>query len=242
VDQKKLNHLRTEYFRKFPPGVIPTKEQQSIADRVRHSLSWLERAITFTDDLPPRFVDLWIALNSLYGTRRYQYDRDAKETVNFQNFLEILRDSPQGSERLNAILENTQFKEQCTYLISNKYLYRDFWLEKFGSLKDYSDTQEMKTKKALENCDCILFLPLVFERLLVLRSQIFHGSSAASTRRNEDTLKPGIAILETLLLEFLEIMLNHVDGKNWPLVPYPGCGTFQHPVVRKTGGSKKARD
>jgi len=234
MDQKRLNHLRTEYFRKFPPGTIPTKEQQSLADRVRRSLSWQERTITIsTDDLPPRFVDLWIALNSLYGVRRYKYDRDAKETVDFQNFLNKLGDSPQGIERLNIILENTQFKELGTYLISNKYLYRDFWLEKFGSLKDYADMQEMQAKKAFENRDCILFLQLVFERLLVLRNQIFHGSSSSSTSRNEDTLKPGIVILEMLLPDFLEIMLSHGEDKDWPLVPYPGRGSLQHPVVKK---------
>jgi len=227
---KKLNQLRNEYFRKFPPGTIQTNEQQSLADRVRRSLSWLERAITIsTDDLPPRFIDLWIALNSLYGVRRYKYDKDAKETVDFQNFLHNLGQSHQGSERLTAIIENSHFQELGTYMISNKYLYRDFWLEDFVGLKRYAQERKDKAESALENNDPIPFLQLVFERLFVLRNQIFHGSSASSTRRSEDTLKPGIVILEMLLPDFLEIMLSHCEGKDWPLVPYPGRGSLQHP-------------
>jgi hypothetical protein len=228
--QTKINQLRDEYFRKFPLGPLPTKEQQSLADRIRRSLSWLERAVKISkDDLPPRFVDLWIALNSLYGVRRYQYDPDAKETGDFQNFLHKLGQSPQGNAKLSAIIENAQFQELGIYMISNKYLYRDFWLGWFGFLKTYVDKQEKEAKKALENHDIFHFLELVFDRLLVLRNQIFHGSSASTTSRSEDALKPGIVILEMLLPDFLEIMLSHCEGKDWPLVPYPGRGSLQHP-------------
>ena len=114
-------------------------------------------------------------------------------------------------------------------MISNKYLYRDFWLEDFVGLKRYAQERKDKAESALENNDPIPFLQLVFERLFVLRNQIFHGSSASSTRRSEDTLKPGIVILEMLLPDFLEIMLSHYEGKDWPLVPYPGRGSLQHP-------------
>lgn len=121
MDQKELDKLRTEYFRKFPCGISLTKKQQSLADRIRRSLTWLERAMqASTDDLPPRFVDLWIAFNSLYGVTEYKYDPDAKEKTHFQDFLLRLTQSPQGNKRLTTIIEDAQFQELGTYIISNR--------------------------------------------------------------------------------------------------------------------------
>lgn len=69
-----IQFLYDEYAPYLPAK--PTYHEQSRTDRVRRSLSWLERAIRASpEDTPTRFLELWIALNSLTAvadTSRYQ--------------------------------------------------------------------------------------------------------------------------------------------------------------------------
>ena len=61
-----------------------TASAQSLIDRVRRSLSWLRRATEVSDeDLPPRFVDLWIALNAHYGQACYAKDFESRDKEDF---------------------------------------------------------------------------------------------------------------------------------------------------------------
>jgi len=39
------------------------------------------------DDLPPRFVELWIALNALYGQRTYEKRSRLTEGITFKLFM-----------------------------------------------------------------------------------------------------------------------------------------------------------
>jgi hypothetical protein len=67
---QRVSALEQQYLSAFPR--TPTKDQQSLSDRIRRALSWMKRAASVShEDRPPRYVDLWIAFNALYGQRYY---------------------------------------------------------------------------------------------------------------------------------------------------------------------------
>jgi hypothetical protein len=82
----------------------------------------------------------------------------------------------------------------------------------------------------MQKKDAKALLACLFNRLMILRNQIVHGSASADTRRNKDALGPGILILEELLLALLNLLIEHGRGRAWPDIPYPAIHTETHPV------------
>jgi 3-deoxy-D-arabino-heptulosonate 7-phosphate (DAHP) synthase class II len=78
VKLEDVAELEKEFQARFPNE--PTLDYQSLTDRIRRSLSWMRKAIGSEEVAPVRFVDLWIALNALYGQRRYDAARDDSRT------------------------------------------------------------------------------------------------------------------------------------------------------------------
>jgi len=234
LDEALIRRLEGEYFQRYR-GVI-TREQQSLTDRVRRSLTWLRKSLTVSvKDTPPRFVDLWIALNCLYGVR--PYPRRAKESTeekDFVKFLHRLKGQDNGPRELSSMMRDNQVVELAPGLVENKYLWNEFWTSHFSAYTEKWQQMREDLKRAFEKDDPVTFLTCVFKRLYVLRNQIFHGSSSSTTRRSEDALIPGIAILEILLPRLIHFMIQHGSGKGWPLIPYPGIDTEQHPKESHT--------
>src|SRR5690242_16620209 len=66
-----------------------TGDNQSYSDRIRRCLSWLRRASEIsTEDRPPKFVDLWISSNALYGQQHYKEESFKGELADFRSYLD----------------------------------------------------------------------------------------------------------------------------------------------------------
>jgi len=220
-----IERLEREYFKRF--GGSSTKQQQSLADRIRRSLSWIKRSVHIsTEDAPRRFVDLWIALNSLYGSPLSHRGETEQET--FKIFLEILGKDRDCRERLNLLLEDRRVKDLTKTIVQNKYLWPQFW-SKNPNYRTAITNEWEKMEQAQNKGDISRFLLGLFERLNILRNQIFHGASSAATIRNKDSVDPGIEILEILLSCFLGLMVRFSPENHWPPLPFPGRGSPQHP-------------
>lgn len=220
--------LKEEFLVLYPTG--PTASTQSTADRIRRSLSWLRRAAEVSeDDLPPRFVDLWIALNALYGQARYTKEFESRDKEDFKEFVQNLAKLPAGKSQLGKLTSKKHLQERARELTQNKYLWNDWWGRKLDKYQEKSGKEITRLENALRYGDSATVLFCLFERLQVLRNQIFHGSSSASTRKSRDALYPAMLLLEEMLPDFLRLMIREGQGPNWPLVPYPAKGTPQHP-------------
>ncbi len=226
LDEAQVAELEMEFANVFPSQ--PSREEQSIADRVRRSLSWMRRAVQVSSaDAPPRYVDLWIALNALYGVPPYVPNFQPDEKRDFKHFMRLLRALPNSSDPLRRTMKSI---ERRTYnLIGNEYLWKEFWREDFQAQKKKARKSKNECEAALRDEDFVTFFACLFERLSVLRNQIFHGSSSENTTKSEDALIPSLLVLEEILPVFLTLMLRYAKGKDWPLVPYPGWETLQHP-------------
>lgn len=221
-----VHRLEEEFHGRFLGR--PSQKEQSISDRVRRCLSWLKRAARVSDqDTPSRFVDLWIGLNALYGQRSYNPGRGPNEKRDFQHFLNRLSQTDHANRELSSCMK--RMEKHALGLISNKYLWNEFWRD---NLRDYEKRcalgREM-AEKVFSNNDASQFFFLIFPRLLVLRNQIFHGSSSENTEKSRDALIPALFVLEEMLPVFIRLMIHQELGEDWPPVPYPGKNTPQHP-------------
>ena len=207
-----------------------TASTQSLIDRVRRSLSWLRRATEVSDeDLPPRFVDLWIALNALYGQARYAKDFESRDKEDFGEFVQRLAELRSGQSQLGQLINRKHVQIQARELIQNKHLWNEWWGKKLDKYRERSGKRLVQFEKSLINDASAAFLSHLFERLQVLRNQIVHGSSSASTRKSRDALYPAILLLEEIVPEFIQLMIREGQGIDWPPVPYPGKGSPQYP-------------
>lgn len=223
-----IRELEEEFRIRFSGNL--TASTQSIIDRVRRSLSWLRRAAELSDeDRPPRFVDLWIALNALYGQARYAKEFRPREREDFMEFVQRLAKPRSAKSQLGQLLSKKHFQVRSRELIQNKYLWNEWWSKDLDKYREKSGAGLIHFEKSLRNGDAATFLSCLFERLQVLRNQIVHGSSSASTRKSRDALYPAILLLEEILPEFIRLMLREGQDTDWPPVPYPGKGSPQHP-------------
>jgi hypothetical protein len=230
LDDTVVQFLNAEYARYLPAK--PTYPQQSLTDRVRRSLSWIERAICASpEDTPTRFLELWIALNSLYGCRRYEQMWESKEQDEFRHFMEKLRTLDASILDLPALMKRIGLATS-KQLVKNKYLWKDFWQEHKGAYESKSKAAWEKLEASFIEEDPVTFFRCLFERLCVLRNQIAHGSSSVTTAKSWDALDPGIHVLELALPVFLRIMIQQGRCEDWPEIPYPGKDTPQHPRWR----------
>lgn len=225
---KTIQELEEEFCIRF--SAKPTVSTQSIIDRVRRSLSWLRRAAELSDeDRPPRFVDLWIALNALYGQPPYAKKFEPREREDFMEFAQRLAELRSGKSQLSHLIGKKHFQVRARELIQNRYLWNEWWGKELDKYRERSHKGLLRFEKSLGNSDAVTCLYCLFERLLVLRNQIVHGSSSASTRKSRDALYPAILLLEEILPEFIQLMIHEGQDTDWPPVPYPGKGTSQHP-------------
>jgi len=226
--QDTLRQLAEEFHDRFPGK--PTAETQPIIDRVRRSLSWLRRTAELSDeDRPPRFVDLWIALNALYGQPRYAKEFISRDSQDFREFVQRLAELHSGRTQLGQLISKKHFRARALELVQNKYLWNEWWGKKLDKYREKSGKGLVQFQEASRNCNAPTFLFCLFERLQVLRNQIIHGSSSASTRKSRDALYPAILLLEEILPEFIRLMIRKGQDTDWPPVPYPGKETPQYP-------------
>ena len=227
LDEDTVVFLESEYHRRFPSGPR-NSEDQSLTDRVRRSISWLKRVVRVSqDDLPPRFVELWIALNALYGYPTYLKPSRAQEEDYFKLFMGSLVQFDSSEKHLPAAM--IQLQKDVKRLVKNEFLWNEFWRRDPVGLAKKIDKETKTLKEAVDCNDVPTFFTCAVKRLLVLRNQLIHGSSSENTTKNEDALKPGLLILEEILPVFLLLLIRHGAGKDLPPLPYPGKQTPQFP-------------
>jgi hypothetical protein len=208
-----------------------TKEDQSVRDRIRRALSWMKRAASVSyEDRPPRFVDLWIALNALYGRRNYGEDGSESEFEDFREFVLLFKKLPEGKSMLHQFISKRHIQGKIRGLVKNPYLWKEYWEGTLNALETRMGKNLEKFERAISHKNPELIFKFFFERLKVLRNQILHGSSSADTRRNRDALVPGILLLEELLSAFVKVMIKQGSRETWPDIPYPARSTPLHPI------------
>lgn len=224
-----LIELETRYAEEFPDQ--PNYEEQSLADRVRRCLSWMKRAIELTpEDTPPRFVDLWIGLNALYGSRPYDPGFKPDEKRDFLHLFRKVMYADRADRKVPGLAK--RIERRACGLIENPHLWYEFWRGDHALLKRAMEERQRYCAEAYESGNFEKVFAYLFERLYILRNQIMHGSSSQLTTKSQDALGPALVVLEDVLSVFLDVLLTHRKAVELGLVPFPGKGTRQYPKSR----------
>lgn len=187
--------------------------------RIWRGLSWLERAEQATD-ADEQFIGLWIAFNAIYGQgdgNGSGSDGRPGDHTTWQAFLaEILRRD--GTDILGDLVRRNQMP--VLRMIQNKYLFRPFWDRRPNA----EATLKMCCTATVLNFANHLTAGIVqelFERLYVLRAQVFHGAATRGSKLNRANLRNGADLLSKLVPAMVAVMLAAGPEVDWGQICFP---------------------
>lgn len=233
-------HLRTKvrHLRGVP----------ALTHRLRRSLSWLERG-NGARDADAKFVFLWIAFNAAYAIdRKTELAIRGEEVTDAQRRREYFRTLvPYDVDRRIYRQLVGVLCDPVRHLIANVYVYRGFWdclsdrqfnwqnwkyktrferdIKTVESLLGFIDSRgslqaQLRAKAVVPHEDVVRVLDILFDRLNVLRNQLMHGCATHKGTLNRRQVDPGAQMLASLVLLFLDIMVDHPE-QDWGPVPFP---------------------
>jgi hypothetical protein len=191
---------------------------QAFSVRVWRGLSWLERSET-SEDTEGKLISLWIAFNAIYG---YLDDdgRNAADHSSWQSFLAQLV-KHDGLSSLDEVVYKNQ--KYILYLIDNQYIFRPFWAEQ-PNWQSLFKKSIQNTLLNFRNNQILPILQELFERLYILRAQVFHGAATSGSKLNRRQINTGTDILAALVPVMVAIMIDAGPEVEWGEVCFPPLG------------------
>lgn len=189
---------------------------QSFAIRVWRSLSWLEQAEP-SGDVDGRFVNAWIAFNALYG-RMDEQNRAWGDREAWSTYLAILwRVDHEGL--LRTLLCRRQLL--VLKLIENRFLYDRFWNQPGGNHVSALSAKVREFLPRFGKHNMLPILDTLFDRIYVMRLQVFHGASTKGSSMNRRTVTACTEMLCVFLPTMIDIMIRNGQDTEWGQVCFP---------------------
>lgn len=197
---------------------------RSLALRLHRSLSWTERADQEAGDVDAAFIFHWIAFNAAYA-RDLPESYGTEERALFGEYFEKIVRFDVNRKIYDAIW--SRFSGPIRLLLNNRYVFQPFWWhhnepETYGNWEDLFVRGQQTIGRALARQDTGVVLSILFDRLYVLRNQLFHGGATWSSSVNRRQVEDGAQIMAFLVPHFIELMMDHPDA---------GWGPPYYPVV-----------
>jgi hypothetical protein len=203
--------------------------------RTHRAKSWEKRAKNLAKnghkDLDGEFISWWIALNALYGQPREQEKFKEKhqripELQNLTDFINDVSNSPHIREKLTNPSEED--KKNRDEVLENPFLRKDYWNKVSSNSEMVAPNVWQSIEITVESADKDLrndqissYLQAIFERLYVLRNQIFHGASKDQSRANRGTLAIAVPVLAEFVPAFIKAVEDQGDKVRSDGIPYP---------------------
>jgi hypothetical protein len=188
------------------------------------------RASDCGDHLDGQFIFGWIALNALYGQRRSEGE-PSRDRNDLHVFLgHIVSCGRDVTVALADALAN--LKADAELLLESEFLYEEYWIGDTNSLAVKIDRASERLR-SWPNRESARDLIDLFDRLYLLRNQLFHGSSKDGSGANRASIEPAVRILSKLVPVFCSALSSSVD-ENWGPLPYPAEGRPGHPQTSRT--------
>ena len=117
------------------------------------------------------------------------------------------------------------------------FLYTEYWKEGYtDTLADRINKETGRGSKRVGpwHAEPLAgYLGRVFERIYVLRNQIFHGGAKYGSGANRGSVEPAVAVLREVIPLF-RALVRDSDDENWGELPYPAKGRPGHPEDLRT--------
>ena len=207
-----MSNLITEDLLKRKSEILETFPKD-VALRVHRSLSWLTRAEGQQDDDDAAFIFYWLAFNALYAREKVEYSESIEgERGAYKIFFEKIAKLDKNHRIYDELWH--QFSDPVRNLMRNKYVYQPFW-NHYNQIPGNENWEERfeKTKemslRALQREDTTRILDLIFDRLYVLRNQVFHGAATWQSSVNREQIKDSKNILAFMVPIFVDLMMSN---------------------------------
>jgi len=213
TDQTETADSLRKRFRDIPSDAREANQPFSV--RIWRGISWLERS-ECTKDTDSRFIALWISFNAIYGCVK-EDGLSARDRETWQAFVTRIIQADK-TDQLGEILQRNQLK--VLHLIENRYMFRPFWLGDPDAEKKLAAARRSAMVN-FQNHSCVGIFQELFERLYVLRSQVFHGAATAHSKLNREYLESATGLLTEIVPTMIGIMLEAGPEGDWGDVCFP---------------------
>ena len=199
-----LKSLKASY------GLVQDELPINVQTRMRRALSWLERAKIERDDPDAAFVFYWIAFEAAcaggwLGTRpeRGDFKRLFKNAVDADE-RGAIRDYVLDDDLSDTILE----------IVANPYVFEPFWDYYNGGKELKTDWQDRlindleRVSVHLDNANVVEPLAALFERLYVVRCQLFRGEATWNRYVNRSQIEGGVEALASIVPALVAIIME----------------------------------
>lgn len=106
-------------------------------------------------------------------------------------------------------------------LIGEKYLCREFWDSPNGSHDKLLHEHVRQLLPRFADRNLLPILLELFDRLYIMRVQLFHGASTKGSKLNRRTLKQCTSVLADIMPLLLRIMIESGINVDWGEVCFP---------------------
>lgn len=192
-------------------GRIPRDSFPETAARLRRAVSWIERAQTHDEsDKASEFMFMWIAFNALYADRADYGGAGTRERLKFKRFFRrVLRD-PFRERIRDAVWE--RFSGPVRVIMNNEFVFAPYWVGDPGlEWEDAFKKANERFNQAFRKGQLEGVLLFMFDRLYVLRNQLFHGGATWNGHVNADQVRDGARIMAFLVPEFVNAVIERPD-------------------------------
>lgn len=192
------------------------------AVRIHRALSWIKSAEENTNN-NMAFISLWIAFNALYGCCEEANQKHSPERKSFKDFFAKVIPLDTGECISGEIW--AQYTVLFKNFIENKFVCEAFWLWQYNEINEAEFTRRFEndidaSKRALSKQDSVRFLGILFDRMYILRNQIFHGCATYDSNVNKDQLDLGVKILRRIIPILTNLLMENPE-QDWGNVAYP---------------------
>ena len=178
-----------------------------------------------TDAGAVRFIFYWIAFEAAFETQK---ESSGKQLM--KRFIKraVKIDGNENKSKFNKLLDrNGEVYQNSVELLSLRVTHEGFWKkpsepknrEKWTHEKwERLFNQEMEKFPAQDKSDQLC---VIFNRIRVVRHQIFHGASSMKNSKGQQQVAAGLNILSIVIPAFYDL-IDRTKGKiDWKPVPYP---------------------
>ena len=185
--------------------------------RARRVLSWLDRARQEVDDADAAFTFYWIAFEAVYG-KWTREGRDQRE--NFRKFFEKAASVDARNAVRDGVLDG--LTDTILEVVANPYIFEPFWDYYNGNTDSGDEWQGLligdveRVSVRLEDGDAVEALAAAFERLCVVRNQLFRGEATWNRYVNRSQIEDGAEILAFVVPALADLMLDKPEAFDHP--------------------------
>ena len=202
--------------------------------RLERMKRWLDRAkladkdshLKGRDKSAVRFIFYWIAFEAAFETQKRS---DGKKLM--ERFIKTA--VGKDEKKFDKLFQRKEVYQNSLVLLNLRGTHEWFWQKpKSLKVKTHREWRQLFDKEIKEfpkqnSCDRLC---VVFNRLRVVRHQIFHGASSIEMSMGKEQVDAGFKVLSIVIPAFREAIEDSKGDTDWKPVPFPRVAKNSPPL------------